>query len=107
MKFCEKCQAFVVIGVSSTNELQFVCNNCNSITPASHEDTLVYKHDRKNTHIDFIDNIIKNAHAIPCIPRVQLENGCYKCGKKIVNYIRIGEEHRRLFICPCKHYWRE
>jgi DNA-directed RNA polymerase subunit M/transcription elongation factor TFIIS len=100
MKFCPVCDRCMV-NDAAASEATWVCPSCKKKVPAEKWDLLVSTEIIMTEGSDnaMYDTIIRtSAHDPTC---QQVMRDCAKCGRDYMTQIRIGEEERVLFTCPC------
>ena len=90
---------------TSEKGLAFKSKNGN-LVPAKPVDTLLASNSTTTDKVEQYVSEIKVAGLNPINSRVRLPNGCPKCKTKVVAFILLGDDKKRVHSCPrCQHYW--
>lgn len=92
--------------ITSQDVLFFKSNKTGNIIKAKPEDTLLDNMDLGKIHsVSKYKNTLRTIFWDPTNPLIVYTNGCPKCKRKIVRYMRSGEDKRTFYQCRCKATW--
>jgi DNA-directed RNA polymerase subunit M/transcription elongation factor TFIIS len=100
--FCKETGSLLEVAVSNTGELVFKSKE-GVIYQATKEQTLIVGEDLDEAKkVGSYQNTLNVTAFDPINARTIIENGCPKCGRKLISSQLIGQESKkRVFVCLC------
>lgn len=88
------------------NQLLFKSSKVGTVYEATPEDTLLVSEGIGELGNEKYVSTLAVAAFNPINSRVEIKEGCAKCGRKVVSLQRLGEEQRAIYSCLCSHSWQ-
>lgn len=105
MNFCPKSLTWLE-PVTTGAKLEFKSAKVGTRYEAKPENTMLASAEVGKIHsVSKYKNTLKFAAYDKTNPRVRLDNGCEKCGRKVVSYQRLGEMKQVFYTCICGNQW--
>jgi DNA-directed RNA polymerase subunit M/transcription elongation factor TFIIS len=102
MVFCEKSYMLLEEITNTNGKLQFKSSKTGTVYDARPEDTMLASEEKSSVYtVTKFRNTLEVTAFDPTNPRVRLDKGCEKCGRKVVSYQRLSAEKKIFYACYC------